>query len=322
MPEVKDFYKALGVNEKASPDEIKKAYRKLALQYHPDQNPDKPDAETRFKEIQEAYDTLSDSEKRKKYDFMRKNPFGFGNGFNTSSGGRYYRAPDGTYVRYDQSDKQGGGGFGGFMDDLGVGTFGEIFSKFFGGAPESRADSFTAKDRTQSRGRDAETDLKLSFVQALQGGKTQVQLQDGTTIRINIPKGVRSGFKIRLKGRGLQGPRESTQRGDLYVTFKVRSHPHFRREEDDLFTTVKINAFEAMLGTKRSVKNAYGKQMKITIPKGTQPGDRLRLRNQGVETETGTGDLYVEIEVMIPRGLNEEQRAILKEAAKKAELIG
>lgn len=317
MPAVKDFYEVLGVSEGASADEIKKAYRKLAREHHPDKNPDKPGAEAKFKEIQEAYSVLSDDEKRKEYDLRRKNPFGaFGDGSGPTGRRGEYRAPDGTYVRFDT----GGGGspFGepGPYGEPG-GSFGDIFSRFFGGeAPE---DPFGARREQRTRGRDIQTNLSISFDEALQGGKREVTLPDGTRVRIEIPKGVESGYKIRLKDRGAEGA--AGQRGDLYVTFNVQPHAKYRREGNDLYKTVKVGAFDAMFGVKRSVRTPYGKQIKITIPAGSQPGDRLRVREQGVETETGRGDLYVEIEIEIPRDLTKEQAEALRAAAKEAGLV-
>src|SRR5690606_28244467 len=126
----------------------------------------------------------------------------------------------------------------------------------------------------------------------------------------------RPGLKIRLRGQGEPGP--TGVRGDLYVTFDVAESPRFRREGDDLYTTVSVNAFEAMLGAKRGVTNAYGQQIKLTVPKGTQPGDRLRLREQGVQTDKGAGDLYVEIDVTVPRDLTPEQQETLRTVAREA----
>lgn len=323
MPDIKDYYDILGVSENASAKEIKKAYRKLAQQYHPDRNPDDPDAEDRFKEVQEAYAVLSDEEKRKKYDQLRKNPFGAGfggNGFETGSGGRYYRRPDGTYVRFEEGGPRGGTqSFDDlFEDDLGFGGIGDFFSRMFrgeGGA-EPRRGPFQGQRAQQARGQDVETRMRLSFDQALRGGKTEVKLPDGETVRIDIPKGVRSGFKIRLPKRGKSGP--SGQRGDLYVTFTVADHPQFRRDGDDLHTSVEINAFEAMLGTSRSIENAYGKRLKLTIPAGTQPGAKFRLRHQGIKTDKGTGDLYVEVDVTIPDNLSADEQDAIQKAAKRA----
>ena len=316
MAAAKDYYKTLGVDENASADAIKKAYRKLARENHPDRNPDNPSAEERFKEIQEANDVLSDPDKRKQYDLSRKNPFGgggFGDTFNTRGGGRYYQNPDGTYVRFETPGGQSDpfGGTDPFGDTPG-GGFGDLFSRFFGGEATS-----AGPQRPQPR--DAETRLRLSFDQALKGGKTEVALPDGEKIRIDVPEGVRSGFKIRLRGRGAINA--DGQRGDLYVTFKVSDHPRFRRKRDDLYVTETVNALEAMLGTTRSIENAYGRRIKLTIPPGTQPGETLRLKDQGVKTDQGAGNLHVQIDVSIPKSLTSEQQDTLREAAKQAGLL-
>ena len=308
MPQTKDYYDILGVDEGASAKEIKKAYRDLARKYHPDRNPDKPNAEDRFKEIQEAYSVLSDEEKRDQYDARRRfGGFG-GQGFGQNGG----RAPGGGFdVRFEQG-----------RADEGFGGFGDIFNSFFGGS-DSRGGGQTrspfGQQQRRTKGNDVETTLRISFDDALRGGKREVTLPDGETIRIDIPKGVRSGFKIRLRGRGERGPRG--ERGDLYVTFKVGDHPRFRRKGDDIYVTEAVSAIEAMLGTERRIPTPYGQRIKITIPPGTQPGEKLRLRKQGVRSGSGTpGDLYVEIDVTIPDDLSEEQRKTLQAAAKKANL--
>ncbi|MEX0747074.1 MAG: J domain-containing protein, partial [Rhodothermales bacterium] len=154
---------------------------------------------------------------------------------------------------------------------------------------------------------------------ALRGGKTEVTLPDGATIRLDVPKGVEPGLKIRLKGRGAEAA--GGERGDLYVTFQVEPHPQFRREGNDLSTGVEVNPLEALLGTTKSVRTPYGKQIKITIPKGSQPGDRLRLREQGVETDSGRGDLFAEIEMKVPKDLTKEQEATLRRAAEETGLL-
>jgi molecular chaperone DnaJ/curved DNA-binding protein len=308
MPQTKDYYDILGVDEDASAKEIKKAYRDLARKYHPDRNPDKPNAEERFKEIQEAYSVLSDEEKRDQYDAQRRFG-GFGGQDFGQNGGR---APGGGFdVRFEQG--QPGEGFGGF---------GDIFNSFFGGGGRGGQKSSPfgqQQQRRRAKGNDVETTLRISFDDALRGGKREVTLPDGETIRIDIPKGVRSGFKIRLRGRGESGPRG--ERGDLYVTFKVGDHPRFRRKGDDIYVTESVNAIEAMLGTERRIPTPYGQRIKITIPAGTQPGEKLRLRGQGVQTSSGSpGDLYVEIDVTIPDNLSEAQRDALRAAAEKADL--
>lgn len=309
MPALKDHYKTLGVSESASAEEIKKAYRKLAREYHPDRNPDAPEAEERFKSIQEAYSVLGDEEKRREYDAMRRNPFA-GGGFDARNGGRYHRAPEGSYVRFDRGTPEG------FGDAFGGGGFSDLFSRFFGGA-ESAEDPFRTPGTSRRRtgGRDIRTSLRIPFEQALKGGKTDVGLPTGEKVRIDVPPGVESGFKIRLKGRGERGP--SGERGDLYVTFDVEPDPRFTREGNDLHTFVEISAFEAMLGTRRSVSTAYGQNIRMDIPPGTQPGEKLRIRGKGVETAGHTGDLFVEIRVQIPKDLNEDQRAAIEKVARK-----
>jgi len=319
MPEIKDFYKVLGVKENAKADVIKKAFRKLARQYHPDRNQEQPDAENRFKEIQEAYEILSDPEKRKKYDRMRKNPLGslFGDSYTTQNGGQYYRKPDGTFVRMDPS---GGGGGDIFGDEGLFGGIGDLFKGVFsGGAPGGAPGSARTGPGRGHPSLDRKTEVKLSFEQALRGGHIEVPMPAGNKVRLRYPRGVRDGFKVRLRGHGAAGP--GGRRGDVYVTFAVAEHPHFQREGDDLYSAVKISAFDAMLGATRHTTNAYGKRIKLTIPKGAQPGEKMRLRGQGVRTEKSTGDLYVEIEVSIPKHLDANQERILREAIQRAGLI-
>jgi DnaJ-class molecular chaperone len=296
MAEITDFYQVLEVDERASAAEIKKAYRRLARANHPDRNPDDPEAEERFKAVQEAYEVLSDPQKRKAYDRARRNPFA---GYGGVAAGDNGSGPQAEFV--DLRDF-----FGGQAGGEGAGGFGTFFSQLF---EEPRA------GRRPARGRDVETQVKLTFDQALRGGKTELNLGEGEPIRLTIPKGVRSGFKVRLRERGRPAP--GGEPGDLYVTFRVEPSPRFRREGDNLHVTETISAMEAILGTTRSITNAYGKTIKVQIPPGTQPGERLRLRGQGVETPDHTGDLYVEVQVSIPRHLTEEQRKGLEQCARK-----
>jgi len=297
---MKDFYEILGIAESADSAAVKKAYRALARKYHPDKNPDDKAAEQKFKEVQEAYEILSDSKKRKQYDAMRKNPFGAGSFedfFSTRGGSGFRRAPDGTYVRTER---------GGDMEDpFGDGGIGEIFSRFFGGAgPESAGG-------VHRRPVSSETTIQLSFEQALKGGKANVKLPEGDKVSLAIPKGVRDGYKVRLKGRGASG-----RKGDLFVTFSVKESDRFRRVADDLYTTVTVDAVDAMLGYATNVENAYGETVKLSIPAGIQAGEKLRLRGQGVRTNDGKGDLYVEIRVSIPKALTADQKQALEDFRK------
>ena len=306
------YYDTLGVEEDASAREIKKAYRRLARKHHPDRNPDDPEAEERFKKIQEAYSVLSDEEKRQQYDAQRRNPFaggGFGQGgFGQGGNGRRQR------VNVNQ--------------EFGRGGLGDIFESFFGGGfqgggqQQAGRDPFAQAQQQQRRRRpqtrDAETRLRLSFDEALEGGRQTVELPSGESIRLRIPKGVRSGYKVRLRGRGPDGP--NGQRGDLYVTFEVGDHPRFRREGDDLHLTETVSALDAMLGTKRRIPTPYGQNISVAIPAGTQPGEKLRLKGQGVQTEKQTGDLYVHVDVHIPDDLTQAQRDAIASAAHDAGL--
>ncbi len=314
-----DYYDTLGVAEDASAKEIKKAYRKLAQQYHPDRNAGDAAAEERFKEVQEAYDTLGDETKRKAYDRARHDPYGGrfeGNPFEGfaaggGGGGRYYRAPDGTYVRVDTTGA-GPGDVG--EDDFvfgGGGGLGSIFDQFFGGASGGGAGAGETRYRG---GRDVEATFRLSFEEALAGGPREFTTPSGDAVRITVPKGVRDGFKIKMSGRGEPSPSGRGEPGDLFITFRVTPESRFRRDGDDLTVTEEITAVEAMLGTTREVRTAYGQTVRLKVKPGTQPGTRLRIKGQGVETAKGTGDLYVEVEVTVPT-LSDDARAGLREWA-------
>ena len=298
MPALPDHYETLGVAEDASAKEIKTAYRQLAQRYHPDRNAGDTAAEERFKEVQAAYDVLGDETKRTAYDRARRDPFGgqyegtpFGGA--AGGGGRFYRAPDGTYVRVDAT-----GAGPGFDQDAftfgGGGGLGNLFDQFFGGAGGA------AGAPPYRGGRDVESTVRLPFEEALEGGPREFRTPSGETVRITVPKGVRDGFKIKLSGRGEPAPDGRGAPGDLYVTFRVTPDGRFAREGDDLVTTETVSAVGAMLGTSREVRTAYGQTVRIRIKPGTQPGTRLRVRGQGVETASGRGDLYVVVEVDVP----------------------
>lgn len=337
MPDVKDYYDVLGVSEDAEQKEIKKAYRKLAREYHPDRNPDDPESESRFKEVQEAYDVLSDEEKRREYDAMRNNPFGDAAGFGGGGGGArsYQQGGGGQRVHFEF----GGEGGEGFSTVFGEGGMGGIFDQIFGGGrgfrdegtggrsggggggPRTgrrRSGGRRARQRSDSTPKDLDirTNLRLTFERSIRGGKAEVKLPDGEKVRIKIPKGVKPGYKIRLPGRGKEGPRG--RRGDLYVTFRVEEPDRFEREGNDLHTTETFSAVQLMLGTSRTIENAYGERIKLKVPPGTQPGETLRLKEQGVRTDEDRGDLYVEIEATIPEHLTRRDRDQLREWAREA----
>lgn len=301
-----NYYTTLGVAETASPDEIKKAYRRLARENHPDTNAGDKAAEERFKAVQEAYDTLSDPEKRRAYDFRRKNPGAFGGGpggfggvdpgdLFTGRGARYRANADGTFVRREGPDD---------TDDDGI--FGDLFGRMFGGGGPSAAPP----------PRDVEADVRLTFDEALRGGRQELRV-GGEAMRINIPQGVANGTRIRVHGKGAQGA--GGRRGDLYLRFHVAPSPRFVREGDDLVVTETVSAFDALLGTSRTVETAYGQRVKLRIPAGTQPGTRLRVRGKGVDRGEGrsAGDLFVEVAVTVPTLTQAQQERL---AALRADL--
>ncbi len=312
-----DYYKTLGVTEKTEPDAIKKAYRKLARELHPDRNPDDPSAEERFKEVQSAYETLSDPKKRRQYDRMRKfgGPGGPGGSpFSTRTGGQYYQNPDGTYVRMDP------GGF-----DVG-GGFGDIFERFFGGAaqgggpggpqagsPGGSRSGPQQRDprRKENTAYDRKRTVRISFSRMLKGGKLSFSL-DGEKVSIPFPKGVKDGHKIRIREKGRPKPDGSV--GNLYVTIRVEDHERFYREELSIHTGLEVSVFDALLGSALHIKTPHGKQLKLTVPEGSQPGDKLRIRGHGVETESKKGDLIVHLDIRIPESLSKEQKELIQQA--------
>lgn len=308
-----DYYKTLGVEEGADAAAIKKAYRKLARELHPDRNPDDPTAEDRFKEVQQAYETLSDPAARKQYDRMRKfggGPFGGGSPFETRSGFRYRQNPDGTYVRMDP-DFQGSGG-GGFSD---------LFEQFFGGAnpgmnPGARPGAGSGAGGPRARQADPQAydrnrSVRITFERMLKGGKISFTL-DGDRISIPFPKGVKDGHKVRIRGKGRSMP--DGGKGNLYVTLRVDEDDRFTRDGLAIHTHLSVSVFDALLGAKTEVQSPHGSRLKLTIPQGSQPGDRLRIKGHGVETDEEKGDLIVHLDVFLPESLTEEQREWIRKA--------
>jgi molecular chaperone DnaJ len=283
----KDYYSTLGVSKDASQKDIKKAFRKLARELHPDNNPNDADAEARFKEVNEAYDTLSDAEERKEYDHVRDMGYFVGD----PGGGQ-------QYVRYE--DLFRGGGAGGGFDDL------------FGGF----SDLFGRAQRTQQAprpmpGQDYETDLSLTFHEALDGDTKTLNI-NGRQIKAKIPKGIADGTRIRLKGKGGPGANGGPP-GDVYIRVHVNEHPIFKRpDKRNLSVTVPVTFAEAALGSVVEIPTLNG-STKIRVPAGTQSGKTLRVPGKGVETANGTGDLLVTLEVAVPTELSDEQRALLEQ---------
>ena len=292
-----DPYKVLGVNPSASEAEIKKAYRKLARQLHPDQNPNNPSAEARFKEVTAAFDVLGDADKRALYDEF--GPDGLREGFNADAARQWRR--------------QGfGGGGGGFGDFSGFGgDFNDIFSSLFGGGGGFQ--QAHARRRAPAKGANIELQASISFETAVNGGTLNLS-QYG--VEVKIPKGVPQGGKLKLTGKGRQGPGGA---GDMKVELKIELPEGFSLEgEHDLIYALPLSLSEVMLGAKVSVPLPEGGALTLTIPANLKANKRLRVRDKGVPKKGGRGHLYVTPFVQAPTApgdeVSEEERARFLEA--------
>ncbi|MBI5157638.1 MAG: DnaJ domain-containing protein [Acidimicrobiia bacterium] len=290
-----DYYGVLGVDRKAPAKDIKKAFRALAQQYHPDNNPGDPAAESRFKDINQAYEVLSDPKTRAEYDQAR-DAFARGAyvGGTPGSGTQYVRIEDLGDIG-DLFGGTGGGMFGGFGD-------------LFGGARRSRA---------PQPGGDLEAEVSLSFHEAIDGAGRVLTVDgpDGRRdVQVNVPPGVNDGARIRLRGKGRPG-NNGGPAGDLYVTVHVGRHPLFGRSGKDLKIRVPITLAEAALGATITVPTLTS-TVTLKVPPGTQHGTTLRATGKGVVTPKGTGDLLVVIEVKVPENLDTEQQELLERLRK------
>ncbi len=302
--EYQDYYKILGVDRSASSKEIKKAYRKLAQKYHPDRNQGDKRAENHFKSVNEAYEVLSDAEKRRKYDQL-------GNAWQDWQ--RAGHPPDGfDWTRWQA---QPGGvhvEFGSAEDLFGESTlFSDFFEQIFGDMGRAQAGTFS---RVPVGQRDVEHEVEVSLEEAFQGGKRLLRV-DGRRLDIKIPPGVKTGSRIRIAGEG--GGVRGGARGDLYLRVNVRPHAIFKREGDDLHCTVESDLYTAVLGGEVSVPGLKG-FLRLTVPPGTQPGRIFRLRSQGMpklKHPDQRGNLYVELRVTLPENLSEKEKALYGELA-------
>lgn len=295
----RDYYEVLGVQRNASEDDIKKAYRKLARQYHPDRNPGDKQAEAKFKEVQDAYDTLSDKTKRANYD-----QFGF-------------VGPDGGSGRGGRGGGQtfhwGGGGPGGFQQvdpgqaaDLfrqifgGEGDLGDIFGGMGGAPPRG------ARGRRQQRTppQEVESEITIPFLIAAKGGSIGVNI-DGRELSVKIPEGIEEGQSLRLQGQGPGG-------ADLRLKIKIQPHAYFRREGNDVILEVPLALPEAVLGAKVDVPTIDGDKLTVKVPPGTSSGARLRLRGKGIKG----GDQFIEIKIVVPAAKDDRSRELIEELAR------
>jgi len=292
----KDYYKILGVDRKASADEIRKAYRKLAMQYHPDKNPGDKKAEDKFKEINEAYQVLNDSKKRAHYDRV-------GSAYSD------FRTGGGRPGDFRWSDFGGSGGFSSTnMDDIfgggGAGGFSDFFRTIFGEAMRSQGYS----QQRPSQG--YEQEASITFKEAYEGTTRQLQT-NGRNLKVRIPAGVKTGSKVRVAGAGPQGL-------DLYLVIKVDDEDRFERDGYNLTTTAPVSIFTLILGGDADVETPEGK-VKLSIPAGTQPEQVFRLAGRGMphlKKNNPKGDLYVKLKVQVPKYLSDKQRELIEEASR------
>ncbi|MDR6689407.1 molecular chaperone DnaJ [Microbacterium sp. 1154] len=298
----KDFYKVLGVDKSVSAADLKKTYRKLARQYHPDSNPGDAKAEAKFKEISEAYSVLNDPEQREEYDQIRAMGSGArfsapgaggGGGFDDvfSRFGQGRQAPSGGFDDFFTMFDQQGGGFG-------SGRFGQTTGGFRGfGGPQKGAD-VTAR-------------TTLDFVTAAKGETITLAGEDNVPFKVKIPAGVSDGQKIRLRGRGRKSP-DGGESGDIVVTVAVRPHPVFTRDGLNLRLTVPVTFTEAALGATIEVPTLGGDPVRLRVAPGTPSGRVLRVKGRGIETAKGSGDLLAEVQVAVPTHLDDAAREALE----------
>ncbi|BDZ45313.1 molecular chaperone DnaJ [Naasia aerilata] len=303
----KDFYKVLGVGKDVDEQALKKAYRKLARQFHPDSNPGNTAAESKFKEISEAYSVLSDSQQRREYDQIRA----------MGSGARFAAPGSGAGGGFeDVFGGMFGGGAGGRPGaGYAQGNFEDIFGGMFGGGRGAGFGQPSGGFRGfggPTPGRDVTATTTVDFVTATKGDTVRLQGADGRPINVKIPAGVSDGQKIKLRGKG-EPSLDGGEPGDLVLTVSVRKHPVFEREGLNLKVTVPVTFAEAALGATIEVPTLGGEPVRLKVAPGTSSGKVLRVKDRGVSTSKGTGDLLARIEVAVPSTLTKEQRQALEQ---------
>lgn len=312
----KDYYKILGVSKSASQDEIKKAYRKLAMKYHPDKNPGDKTAETKFKEANEAHEVLGDAEKRRRYDELGSN----WNSYQQPGGGGQGGFDWGKYQQqYGGSGSQGGQtfytDFGDFGSSFGGGGggFSDFFEAFFGGAGGAKQ---KGQRRQQSiKGQDMQAELPVTLEEAYNGAEKIFEL-NGQTIKLKLKKGVADGQVLKLSGKGYAG-HNGAAAGDLLLTIKVEKHPLYNRIDDDLYMDLPLDIYTAVLGGKLDVKTLKGK-IKITIPAESSNGKTLRLAGLGMPKygkDSQHGDMFVKLDLQTPKNLSAEEKKLFNQLA-------
>ncbi|GAA1346412.1 DnaJ C-terminal domain-containing protein [Arthrobacter roseus] len=316
----KDFYKILGVSKDATDSDIKKQYRKMARKFHPDQNPGDAAAEKRFKDISEAYAVLSDAEDRQQYDAIRAmgggarfSAGGPGGGAGGAAGNAGFEDLFGGLFGQGQSQSRPGrGGGGGFSQGNVPPEFADLFGGGFsgGGSGFGQAPPRKGADRTAS--------TTISFGGSINGTSIGLREPSGEVLDVRIPAGIKDGQKVRVRGKGQQGPAGT---GDLMVAVSVRPHEFFTRDGNNIRVHVPVAFAEAALGAQIEVPTMTGDKVKVKVPAGTPAGRTFRVKGRGVKTSKVTGDLLVTIDVVVPQNLNKEAEAAVKafaEATKDA----
>ena len=323
--EYKDYYKTLGVKKNASADEIKKAYRKLARKYHPDVNQGDKTSEEKFKDINEAYEVLSDEDKRGKYDRFgaewqqfsraggRPEDFNWNQWGGQPGGGGQYRSV--SPEEFEQMFGRGAGGGGGFSDFFET-LFGAVGGRGgarggFGGSYAGDPFAEMARGAAQPQSLDQEHPVQVTLEEAFHGTSRALQWENGKRVEARIPRGVRTGSKVRLSGQaGADG-----RAGDLYLKVEVLPHAVYERDGDDLRMALPVDLFTVLLGGKVSVP-ALDKSVNLTIPEGTRNGKVFRLARLGMpklRQPDERGDLFVTVAVEMPRNLSEEEKRLVRE---------
>jgi curved DNA-binding protein len=318
----KDYYQILGVSRKADEKEIKKAFRKLARQHHPDVNSGDKRAEERFKDINEAYEVLSDPEKRARYDQFGAQWQQYQSGGAQPGGfdwSRWASQPgaQGTTRTVSQEEFEelfGGRGRGG------GGGFSDFFETLFGGGRRSAGtDPFgdMARSSTRARrGRDYEQPVEVTLEEAFSGAMRLLRREDGSTVEVKIPPGVTNGSRVRLGGEG-GGGAGGAAAGDLYLVIEVKPHARFERRGDDLHVKVPVDLYTAMLGGEVALNTLAGSVV-LTVPPETPNGKTIRLRGQGMphlKNPERHGDLYADVDLQIPRNLSTQEQALFRQLA-------
>lgn len=293
----KDFYKILGVAKDVSDAELKKVYRKLARQYHPDSNPGDAKAEAKFKEISEAYSVLSDAEQRKEYDQVRA----------MGSGARFTGGPGGA----GGFPGAGAGGFPGGFQAGGAGGFEDVFADLFGGG--GRRGGFGGFGGPQ-RGADLTMNTTVDFIDSIHGATIKVRLGAGDPTSVKIPAGIVDGQKVKLRGKGQASP-NGGETGDLIITVTVKPHPVFTRDGNNLRVTVPVTFTEAVLGATIQVPTLGGEPVKLKVAPGTPNGRVLRVKGKGVKSAKAEGDLLATVEIAVPSHISDKAKKALEEFA-------